>query len=651
MKKRFPKILSTLAMLLLFALSTHAQTRLSVDINDPVYLLIEIGEVKGLLTKITQVKPYTRHDVYTFLSQMKAREYELSAQERKILDEYILRFSPSFTPKAPISNALWNGGFDFGNQYGHARLGIRTGYHFQFAAEDISKQYTSIPIELFVEGDFLQSMFSYKVNLILNTGMNSTYPFAHFGEHVAMGMGFWQRWFGSPKNFEIWDTGNMDSWAQALEMTPELTGQFWDDRILLRLGILENRQVGSGLILSKDAATFAAAEFAIRPIDWFNFYYMTGSLSGGRNTLGNDYRDTEFHNEQLVQNSKMFSYHIGEFFISDYFYLNVWESVIWGSRMEASYLVPMNVFLIAQNMIGDHDNIAFGFGAATIIPNIGKLETNLMLDEFQGKNIGTSPRNMLAWDVGLRLHIPWLAFTQVKLKYTNIGPYVYSHYAQNYAQMGQNMRGDNVLIDTGYHHRGKALGSFLKPNSDHFNLSLETLFFPGLSLSVGYDLVRHGNSAPHKYWLGVDGRYYTDSQKATMDENFFRGEVWAWDRNGITGELNGFLDYGQWDSNPWFKHFLKDAIYDWTNAFSLKLTYDLRFIPLFDKNNQRREIPVVIGIGYTFAHTFYDFNDRDFSHINDADMASAMAWAGRFGYTYQTNHKNIFTFTMSIFPR
>ncbi|NIZ41152.1 hypothetical protein PVA45_06515 [Entomospira entomophila] len=640
--------------ILLFGLlgSLFGQTRLSVDINDPVYTLIEVGEVKGLLTKISQVKPYTRQDVYRFLSQMKAREYELSASERVILDAYLVRFRPSFNPSPKdLSSAGWNGAFAFGNQYGHAKLGLRVGGHFQFAVEKPDAIYASIPAEFYVEGDFLNSMFSYYVNIIMNTGQNSPFPFANHGEHVAMGMGFWQRFFGEPKSSEIWETTSMEKWAQALEMTPEIAGQFWDDRILLRAGILRNREVGTGLTLSRQAANFAAFEFGIRPIEWFNFYYMTGGLTGGRNTLGSDIRDTEFHNERLVQNSKMFSYHIGEFFISDYFYLNVWESVIWGSRMEAAYLVPVSVFMIAQNLIGDHDNIAFGFGASTIIPKIGKLEANIMLDEFQGKNILTSPRNMMAWDIGLRAHIPWLPFSQFSFKYTHIGPYVYTHYPQNYAQMGQNISGDNVLIDTGYNNRGKALGSYLKPNSDEFKFTFDTMIIPGLSFSLGYSLVRHGNSAPHKYYLGKDGRYYSEDETTNKPADFFRGEVWAWDRDNITGELNGFLDYGRWDAIKWDRHFTKDAIYDWTNSFSLNFAYDMRFIPLYNKEGVRREIPIVLRFGYTFAHTFYDFNGKGFSHIKDEDLASAMAWARRFGYTYETTIKNIFTFSVSLYPR
>lgn len=635
---------------------TNAQSRLSVDINDPVYTLIEIGEVKGILTKISQVKPYTHQDVYTFLSKMKAREYELSTKERKILDEYLVRFSPTFSPDSSISDFGWNGGFDYGNQEGHARMGFRTGMHLQFAAEDPSRQYASIPIELYVQGDFLNSLFSYYINVILNTGSNSSYPFANFGERKAMGLGFWQRWFGSPKESEIWETENLHPWAQALETTPELAGQFWDDRILLRMGILRNREINSGLMLSKHAAPFSAFELAVRPTNWFNFYYLTGALNGGRNTLGSDIRDTEFHNDILVQNIKMFSYHTGEFFISDYFYMNIWESVVWGSRMEVSYLIPVNIFLMAQNLIGDHDNMAFGAGASTIIPHIGKLETNVMIDEFQGKNLGKNPRNMIAWDLGMRFHIPWVSFSQFSFKYTYIGPYLYTHYPQNYAQMGQNREGDQVLIDTGFNHRGKSLGSFLKPNSDQFNFEFNSLLMPGLNISVGYSLVRHGNSAPHKYWLGKDGNYYTTQEReeriAEGDESFFfEDSVWAWDRDNISGELNSFLNYRVWDANPWDKRFLKDAIYDWTNSISLNASYDLRFLKFFNKKGIRREIPVIIGFGYTFAHTFYDFNGKGFSHIDPEEMNDALAWAERFGYTYKNNFKNIFSFRLTVYPR
>jgi hypothetical protein len=654
MLKIFVKLIVCLVTISLLPSTLVAQTRLAVDIDDPVYTLIEIGEVKGILTKISQIKPYSRKDVYTLLSRMKAREYELSPRERTILNAYLDRFATSFvpTPRAGLTT-LTDGSFVFGNQAGHARLGIRSNTKFQFAVEDLNALYASIPLEAYVEGDFANAMFSYHLNIVFNSGKNSPFPYAHHGQRASMGMGFWMRLLNQPTQNEVWDNETMNYWAQALETSPEIAGQFWNDRVLFRLGTTPNREIGTGLLLSRDAAPYNAIELAVRPTDWFNFYYSTGFLTGGRNTLGNDNRDTEFHNDLLVQNSKMFSLHVGEFFISDYFYLNVWESVIWGSRAEAAYLIPVNIFLFAQNLIGDHDNIAFGASAASIIPNIGKFEASIFIDEFQGKNIATSPRNMLAWDVGMRLHFPWLAFSQFRFKYTNIGPYVYSHYPQNYAQFGQNTRGDNVLIDTGYNNRGKGLGSFLKPNSDEFAFAFDTLFMPGLSLSLGYSLVRHGNSAPHKYWLGKDGRYYTDEERdsgAYAADFFDYGQVWAWDRDGITGETNGWLDYRRWDELQWQRNFLKDGIYDWTNSVSIKATYDLRFLPLGSRENPIT-IPVIIGFGYTFAHTSYNFNGRDFSHIDPVDYQEAMNWAKRFGYSYNTNVKNILTFTVSLYPR
>ena len=52
--------LAGFALLLLFSAGAWAQTHLAVDVSDPVYRLIEMGELKGAVSRVSAVKPYSR---------------------------------------------------------------------------------------------------------------------------------------------------------------------------------------------------------------------------------------------------------------------------------------------------------------------------------------------------------------------------------------------------------------------------------------------------------------------------------------------------------------------------------------------------------------------------------------------------------------
>lgn len=628
-------------------LSLSAQTRLSVDINEPVYTFIEMAEVKGILTKVSQVKPYTNQDIVRMLARIKAREFMLTERERTILDSFIRQYQSTFRSEATIGEQLLRtGSVDVGDANNNMRFGIKFDFLMGISVENPLNYMGSVPLQLYLKGDLANSLISYNVNVGLSFNKIHHDPFVHWGEVPAHGMGFGQRLWGN-KSSEVWNRDEMDAWAMVFEMNPEVATQLWDDRILLRWGRLENREVGSGLVISEEAAPFSAFELGVRPAEWFNFYFMVGSLSGGPSSLSNSQRDTEFHNDYLVQNSKMLSYHIGEFFLSDYFYFNVWESMIWGKRFEPAYIMPVNIFLFSQNMVGDLDNYAFGLGGATIVPGVMKLSADIFLDEFQFKNLASNPRNMFGVNTQVRFNIPKVPFTQLTFEYTYISPYTYTHYPQSYSSNGLNTNGNQVLTDTGYHNRGKGTGSMLKPNSDQFKLGLDSLPMPGLSLSFGYSLTRHGGSAPKQYLLGSDGRYYDvghDFAAAGTRVTQVGGPVWAWDRDGITGELNGYLDYNAFQNDPWERKFLKDGIYDWTNSFSLEAGYDLRHL-----KGREGKIPMIVNVGYTFAHTFYKYNGHE-ADLRATDPAG-LEWSRRFfGNTYQNHFKNIFTLSLSIFP-
>ena len=76
-------------LLLLWSLAAAqapAQSRLAVDLTDPVYQLLELGELKGALSRLSAVKPYSRSEVLRLLERMWQHRELLNPREREILE-------------------------------------------------------------------------------------------------------------------------------------------------------------------------------------------------------------------------------------------------------------------------------------------------------------------------------------------------------------------------------------------------------------------------------------------------------------------------------------------------------------------------------------------------------------------------------------
>jgi hypothetical protein len=90
-----------LAVLLLLAATRAplpAQSKLSVDIGDPVYQLLELGEMKGILSRLSAVRPYPRSRVIELLERMWGERSMLSPAEQAVL---VASLQPFYSRSGP----------------------------------------------------------------------------------------------------------------------------------------------------------------------------------------------------------------------------------------------------------------------------------------------------------------------------------------------------------------------------------------------------------------------------------------------------------------------------------------------------------------------------------------------------------------------
>lgn len=633
-----------LFLVVIFASSikVYSQTHLAVDLEHGVYKIIDSAEIKGIATKVSQVRPFTRFQIRTILNEISAKRYQLTKHERKILEFYIKEFKDAFDPNSTPEQSANKGHYDFEGHQSTASIGLTTGFTSKTAVENPGDYYFSAPVEVYLKGDIYNSMFSYNLNFAVSFDHLNKYPYSHPGEWNDVGMGFHQ----SPSDDMA---GNaQDEMAIGYETKPEFTGSFWDDRIMLRFGRIDDRNVGmgsSGLAVGKNATEYMAFEFSMRPVKSVNFYSMVASLSNDETDWHNEGNSPETSQDSL-HNNKMMSYHVGEFFISDYFYLNLWEEVIWGERFEFGYLNPFGVYMLTQNSEGDQDNMSMGISMATIAPKVFKVYYELMTDELVFDM--NSPRSQFANMAGVKINIPGLPFTTLNFQYTKIEPYVYTHYPQSYEGNGTEKDGDTFWTDTGSTNQGKSIGSYLKPNSDEFILRLESSPYPGLQTFIGWRLIRHGSNPKVRVYTDSngktkvydpanppeDGGYYDQNG----NDEFDNGDVyWGWDPKKVNGELDAPLNYAYADD--FTKDFLDDGIYDWTNTVGIGIAYDFRALPFGKERGQF--VPLKISFEYQISYTFFDMND-----IN----LTANMMAPDDVNDYNDYAKNTFTIMVTVFP-
>ncbi len=609
----------------LCASALGAQTHISVPLNHPVYQLIKQLESRAVFTRLSQVRPYTRYQVRMLLEEALAKDYLLSDTEIEIAKSMAEEFTGNFDAQDKhLSSAAQKGRFDFAGLGSTASLGLTIESWTKVDFNDLVNYYFSTPFNVYIRGDLFVPWLSYNANVILTFDRLRKEPFFHEGQFRPSGMGFHQ----SLKNDWITDIFTYNDIAFGYDMRPELTASFNEGRTVFRTGILQGIQAGhgtGGLVISDTATPFPSFEINLRPFEWMNFYSLLGSL-------GNF--STDKQNSGEVQNQKMFSYHNLEFFMNDYVYFSFYEGLIWGKRFEFTYLNPFNIFMIAQNLTGDVDNMAIGFSGAITVPYVGKMWFDVFFDELV-LNDFKSPRTETAVQVGINIPVPGLPFSSITGQYTKIEPYTYTHYPQSYSINGMNTGGKQIYTNTGFFNQGRNLGYYLKPNSDEIYLSFDALPIPGMELSAAYSLIRHGTNLKIKKWRGTDGKLY-DKEDDAKKTGGSATAVHIFNDYTINGDINTYLNYGVVGKMQ-RKDFLNDGIYDWTNALRLWVSYDFAYLKPY--------LPFKIGVGYEFAHTFFIFNGRD-SVKNPDGTTNTVAM---FKNEFTGGFKNIFGIYVQIY--
>lgn len=523
-----------------------------MDIRDPVYLILEAAELKGVLEPQSAVRPYSRALIVSLLDRLWESRGSLSEGEVAVLADARDRFGKD-------REGLRHGNITYRSAEDSDTMvaaGVDAQSRFRLNANSPADWHLDSAFRPYLRGD-LGPWLSYLGILGFTLDRVSTEAFAPYA--------FTKEWdsihisFGTPRYSEGDLAYPTISYDLETEIAAELLGT--DVRVSLAR---QRREWGIGegsLTLGGSARPFVGVETHAKLAPWVTDHFLVGSLSNRQNEPTGIGIGKETDEDTSYQ--KMFALQRLELFPFPWLYLSATSTIVGAKRFELTYLSPLLFGVLSQNLLANLDNAGVGVDAAFTVAPFGKAYVSFYADEMELTNLSelfTRPRNMFALQGGLELAVPGLPFTCLTLQYTKIEPFTYAHPPTSYPDY-------RLRVDTAYTHDGENLAYPLWPNSDEFLVKLGGVPFPRLRIGAEYRFIRHGDNP------GMDP-----------------GDL------AILGRPDGYLDYTvPLDDYP-DKDFLHDGLYDYNHIVTLSGDYA---IP---------NTPVTVGLSYTFSYTSWEPN-------------------------------------------
>jgi hypothetical protein len=184
------------------------------------------------------------------------------------------------------------------------------------------------------------------------------------------------------------------------------------------------------------------------------------------------------------------------------------QTLIWGGRFEALYLVPLSFLFASQSIYGFEDNSLMGlhFRWKTfdtfLVRGIAYLD-DLHLNEL----LRGSLRSKAAGQIGISWTPKKTLLSKLDLDYTAVLPFMYTHWNEvNSSEAGRYNGawnyGDGIIYTNpnspnylNYTHLGRSIGSDLQPNSDRVSLKTNWALNRNIELRFGAYFSRHGNAS------------------------------------------------------------------------------------------------------------------------------------------------------------
>ena len=544
-----------------------AEGHLAVELGHPVYAIIETAEMRGVVARLSSVKPYTNQQVAELLAQILGHMEAFSPPEQALIQHYANEFKAG----NGVEQSLWQ------DAAGTARAGIRVEATTRFGVGGLvdlmDGSGTTALKDLWHLNSRWVPYLAGEPLPWLSMKAEAGFTFDKIEKNLYLPYEFTKEWdathiwFGNPRNSD----GTLDYPTASYDIREDIGAETDSGSLMVRLSrFRRDWGIGSGSFsLSGTARPFVGFEMAFRPSKLFAISGLVGSLTNwekGENEKSTAMSGGVF---SALSYQKMLGLQRMELFPFDWLTISATSTLVGAKRFELGYFSPLLFSVMYQNQLADVDNLGVQVDGQILVPRIGKFYASFYADEMEITNLSelfTKARNMFALQGGAKIPLPGLAFTTLTAQYTKIEPFVYSHYATWYPDY-------RLRVDTSYTQDGENLGYYLPPNSDEFLVNLEAMPAAGWRVALKYRFVRHG-----------------DNPQADWDA----------DKPEIFGDVNKYMDYNQLYS--YNKNFLHDGIYDYNHIGTLNVNWK----PIQPPTLLGASIPFELSAGYGLSYTWWE---------------------------------------------
>jgi len=530
------------------AQGTGAYTHLAVELGHPVYGVIETAELRGVLSRLSSVKPYTRAQVSEFLATIQGQMGAFSADERAMIGVFAQEFAPGTFGGAP----LWK------SENGKAVAGAAVDATFRTGSDGLG---TTAFKDLWHLNSRITPYLAGAITPWLSVKGEAGFTIDKIERVLYLPYEFTKEWDTNHIDFSDsrYSLGEKDYPSFSYDIRQDIAAETDSGSLMVRLSrFRRDWGMGSGsFALSGTARPFVGLEMAFRPSKYYAVSGLVGSLTNWEK--GEAEKDTTMVGGAYTAISwqKMLGLQRMELFPFDWLTVSATSTLIGAKRFELGYFSPLLFSVMYQNQLADIDNLGVQVDGSVQVPRVGKFYGSFYADEMEithPDELFTKARNMFALQGGAKIPLPGLPFFTLTAQYTKIEPFVYSHYPTWYPDY-------RMRVDTSYTQDGENLGYYLPPNSDEFLLRVEAMPAADWRASFQYSVVRHGD-------------------------------------NG--GTTDGWMDYSR-GVDTYLKDFLHDGIYDFNHIVKLKAYWK----PVETPTLFGAAIPMELGAGYGLSYTWW----------------------------------------------
>jgi hypothetical protein len=615
------KKLAAMCLCIFFYTPLFAQVHSSVSLENQVYYILEQAELRGLCTALPGIRPYTRSVVVGKINEILNSENitkRLGVTEREILNNYLNTFS---RPKIGID---WQRGSFFSETVAGSKntpLSINiavtadiegsTGIYLQ----DDNYYGMELWLGLCLNGDlgrnfsygfvfegglmraprnFLGKYNTYYEGFPYDEKSNSEFAFRRtevYSEPLThFPYTYKKRWDSSVHYFSyLPGFGNWpQDFAASYNLPAELAASFLENKLMMRLGRISREwgstAFGSSLAYNQMARPFLALEAEFNPVSWFGFASLTGFL---------EYYNLDGLKESSKTFQNVFSISMLQFRYKNYLFFDIVDAVIWPKRLELGYISPITNNFFYQNNTGDFDNMAIALNVKAQYPGLGSFWVSFFVDEIDLTDGGffTLDRQMFAVQAGMNLPLPFLSFSSLKISYTKINPYCYTH-----PRIFTPWYGD-LRMETAYVNNGTSLGYYLPQNSDELLVMYKAKIKKNVNAYLQYQLIRHG----------------ADFGPSAVDGSNLSSELYYPGIKTRQAELYSF--------------FLRDGAYQWNHIIKLNAEWNLPGLPV----SLFGEVGTILSYFTNIAELANSGKPSDYSRINTSEYPESTGFIVKIG--------------------